>query len=153
MMALELATVLLGACVGVVAVLYAAPRGYLGHRKTKAAAAPAPTFDTYVAPTEQAPEVPATEAPAVAEPAPSPEPEPAFQPAAAPEPAPTPAPVPYFYETVQPAPAPVTYTAPSTPSFGAPTLTKKPMRTYRRRTAPVRSATGSKKTLAKPKKR
>jgi hypothetical protein len=58
-----------------------------------------------------------------------------------------------MYESVQPAPMPVTFSAPSTPSFGAPTLTKKPTRTYRRRTAPVRSAAGSKKTLAKPKKR
>jgi len=56
-----------------------------------------------------------------------------------------------MYETVQPAPAPVLYTAPSTPALGAPTLTK-PTRTYRRRTAPVRSAAGPKKTL-KPKKR
>ncbi|HXY56707.1 MAG TPA: hypothetical protein VEH01_03745 [Nitrososphaerales archaeon] len=46
----------------------------------------------------------------------------------------------------------MSYSAPSTTSFGAPTLTK-PTRTYRRRTAPVRSAAGSKKTLAKPKKR
>ncbi len=146
-MVLELATVLLGACVGAIAVLYAAPRGYLGHRKTKAAKqaeTPAPIIDTYAPTTEQAPEVPAAEAPAVAEPAPSPEP----------EPTPTPAPAPALYENVQPAPAPVTYTAPPTPSFGAPTLTKKPTRTYRRRTAPVRSAAGSKRPLAhKPKKR
>jgi len=138
----EIATVLLGAAAGILAVLYAAPRGYLGHRKTKAAAAPTTAIDTYVATTEQAPEVPATEAPAVAEPAPS----------AAPEPAPAPAPAPALYESVQPAPAPVTFSAPSTSSFGAPTFTKKPTRTYRRRTAPVRSAAGSKKTL-KPKKR
>jgi len=58
-----------------------------------------------------------------------------------------------MYETVQPAPAPVVYAAPSTPALGAPTLTKKPTRTYRRRTAPVRSAAGPKKSLAKPKKR
>jgi len=151
-MVLELATVLLGACVGAIAVLYAAPRGYLGHRKTKAAtpaatppaapvATPEPTpEETYAPTTEQAPEVPVTEAPAVAEPAPSPEPEPA--------------PLPALYETVQPAPAPVTYTAPSTTSFGAPTLAKKPTRTYRRRTVPARSASGSKKSLTnRPKKR
>ena len=144
-MVLELATVLLGACVGAIAVLYAAPRGYLGHRKTKAATTPQPTtstpsIDTYAPTTEQAPEVPAAEAPAVAEPAPSPAPEP--------EPAPA------LYENVQPAPMPVTYTAPPVESFGAPTLTRKPTRTYRRRTAPVRSAAGSKKPLAhRPKKR
>ena len=151
-MVLELATVLLGACVGAIAVLYAAPRGYLGHRKTKAAtpaaappaalvATPEPALEeTYAPMTEQAPEVPVTEAPAVAEPAPSPEPEPA--------------PLPALYETVQPAPAPVTYTAPSTTSFGAQTLVKKPTRTYRRRTVPTRSASGSKKSLTnRPKKR
>jgi len=138
-----IAAILLGTCAGIIAVILAADRGYLGHRKTKAAAAPAPSIDTYVTTTEQAPEVPTTEAPAVAEPAPSP----------APEPAPTPEPTPAMYESVQPAPAPVTYSAPSLPSFGAPTLAKKPTRTYRRRTAPVRSAAGSKKTLAKPRKR
>jgi len=131
----EIAAILLGACAGAIAAIYAADAGYLGNRKMKAAAAPVPSFDTYVTTTEQAPEVPATEAPAVAEPAPSP------------------APAPALYENVQPAPAPVTYSTPSTPSFGAPTLAKKPTRTYRRRTAPVRSAAGSKKTLAKPKKR
>ncbi len=135
-MVLELVTVLLAASVGAIAVLYAASRGYLGHRKTKETT-PAPTIDTYAPTTEQATEVTATEAPAVAEPAPSPAPEP----------------MPALYENVQPAPAPVTYSAPSTTSFGPPTLAKKPTRTYRRRTAPVRSTAGSKKTPAKPKKR
>ena len=148
-MVLEIATVLLGVAVGAVAVLYAAPKGYLGHRKTKATAAPTPPIDTYVTTTEQAPEVPAADAPAVAEPAPSPAPEPAPEPAFEP----TPAPAPAMYETVQPPPAPVTFSAPTSTSFGAPTLTKKPTRTYRRRTAPVRSAAGSKKSLGKPKKR
>jgi hypothetical protein len=138
-MVLETATVLLGVAVGAVAILYAGTRGYLGSRK-KAAAAPVTTsIDTYVPTTEQVTEVPATEAPAVAEPAPSPAPEPTQAPA--------------MYETVQPPQAPVTYASPSTTSFGAPTLAKKPTRTYRRRTAPVRSAAGTKKTLAKPKKR
>ncbi len=148
-MVLELATVLLGATVGAIAVLYAAAKGYLGRGK-KAAANPAPSvpaIDTYAPTTEQAPEVPAAEAPAVAEPAPSPAPE------VTAEPAPEPTPAPAIYETVQPAPAPVTFAAPAASSFAAPTLTKKPTRTYRRRTAPVRSAAGSRKTLAKPKKR
>ena len=143
-MVLELATILVGVTVGAIVVLYAAAKGYFGHRKTTAAPAPAPTpsIDTYnTTTTEQAPEVPATEAPAVAEPAPSPAPEP------------TPAPAPALYETVQPAPAPVTYAAPTSGTFGAPTLAKKPVRSYRRRTAPIRSAPGSKKPLAKPKKR
>ena len=142
-MVLEVATILLGACVGAVVVIYAAASGYFGHRKTKVAA-PVTSIDTYATTTEQASEVPATEAPAVATPAPSPAPEPAPAPEAAPS---------GLYETVQPAPAPVTFSAPSSVSIGAPTLAKKPTRTYRRRTAPVRSAAGVKKTLAKPKKR
>lgn len=128
-MAFELLTVLLGACVGAVAVLYAAPKGYLGHRRTKSSAS-ATSIDTFVA-------------------APAPEPVPEAK-EAAPEPAPIHT---AFYETVQPSPAPVTYAAPSTASFGAPTLSKKPVRTYRRRTAPVRSTAGTKVAKAKPKKR
>jgi hypothetical protein len=142
-----IATIVLGVAAGAIAVLFAASRGYLGHRKTSAPAAPDTSIDTYATTTEQAPEVPAAEAPAVAEPAPPPAPEVTAEP----EPAPAPAPTPAMYETVQPAPAPVLYTAPSSPALGAPTLTK-PTRTYRRRTAPVRSAAGPKKTL-KPKKR
>lgn len=130
-MVLELATVLLGACVGAVAVLYAAPKGYLGHRKTKTSAAT--SLESYTPATEQAVEVPTVVAPTMAEPAPSP--------------------APALYESVQPAPAPVTYAPSPTTSFGAPTLSKKPVRTYRRRTAPVRSTVGSKATKSKPKKR
>ena len=141
------ATIVLGVAAGAIAVLYAASKGYLGHRKTSAPAAPDATIDSYATTAEQAPEVPAAEAPAVAEPAPSPTPEAT----PAPEPTPAPTPAPAMYETVQPAPAPVVYTAPSSPALGAPTLTK-PTRTYRRRTAPTRSAAGPKKTL-KPKKR
>ena len=139
-MVLEIVTILLGTCVGAVVVVYASARGYLGHRKK--AAAPITSIDTYATKAEQA-EAPTTEAPAVAEPAPSPAP--------APQAAPSPAPA--LYESVQPAPAPVTFSAPSSTSFGAPTLAKKPTRTYRRRTAPVRSAAGVKKSLSKPKKR
>ncbi len=92
---------------------------------------------TYAPSTEQATQ--AAEAPVVVSPAPSPEPTPASAPA--------------LYETVQPAPAPVTYAAPPTTSFGAPTLSKKPTRTYRRRTAPVRGAPAAKKTLANKNKK
>jgi hypothetical protein len=145
------ATIVLGVAAGAIAVLFAASKGYLGHRKTSAPTAPDTSIDTYATTTEQASEVPAAEAPAVVEPAPSPAFEAIAAPEPAPEPAPAPAPAPAMYETVQPAPAPVVYTAPSTPALGAPTLTK-PTRTYRRRTAPVRSAAGPKKTL-KPKKR
>ena len=146
-MVLELATILLGATVGAIAVLYAAAKGYLGRSK-KATATPAPsvpTIDTYAPTTEQAPEVPAAEAPAAAGPAPSPAPEVAAEPA--------PGPTPAIYETVQPSPAPATIAASSASSFAAPTHTKKPTRTYRRRTAPVRSAAGSSKTPPKTKKR
>ena len=131
-MVLELATVLLGACVGAVAVLYAAPRGYLGHARKKESGSAITSLESYTTATEQAQVQPAV-APAAVEPAPSP--------------------APALYETVQPPPAPVTYTAPSSTSFGAPTLSKKPVRTYRRRTAPVRSVAGSKVARTKPKKR
>lgn len=135
-MALELATILLGLCVGAVAVLYAAPRGYLGHRKAKAAKAE--TIDSYATKVEQANEVPTKDATTVSSPVPSPQA--------------NSAPAPAIYESVQPTPAPFTYSAPSKATFGAHTLAKKPTRTYRRRTAPIRSA-GPKKTLHKPKKR
>jgi hypothetical protein len=132
-MAYELLTVLLGGCAGAAMMIYLASRGNTDQVKSPSAAyAPTP---------EPAPMV-AMEAPAAIAEAPSA------------EPSPTPAPAAGLYETVQPSPSPVTYAAPSTTSFGAPTLAKKPTRTYRRRTAPVRGAAGSKKTLAaKQKKR
>ncbi len=134
-MAYELLTVLLGGCAGAALMLYLASKPSGQSKKAAIVAAPEASF----APTtEQV--VKAAEAPVVVSPAPSPEP--------------SPAPAPALYETVQPAPAPVTYAAPPTTSFGAPTLTKKPTRTYRRRTAPVRSTPAAKKTLAaKHKKR
>ena len=132
-MVLELATVLLGVCVGAVAVLYAAPKGYFGHRKTKSSPAAVTSFETYAPATEPAVEVHPEEAPAAVEPAPFP--------------------APSFYETVQPAPAPVTFAPTPSTSFGAPSFSKKPTRTYRRRTAPVRSTAGTKATKTKPKKR
>ena len=132
-MAYELLTVLLGGCAGAALMLYLASKGNSGQVKNATSAVTSTT--TYAPTTERAAETIA-EAPAVVEPAPSP------------------APAPALYETVQPAPAPVTYSAPSTTSFGAPTLSKKPTRTYRRRTAPVRSAPAAKKALAtKHKKR
>lgn len=134
-MAYELLTVLLGGSAGAALMLYLASKPS-GHAKNAASAVASTT--AYAPATEQV--VKAAEAPVVVSPAPSP--------------APTPAPAPALYETVQPAPAPVTYAAPSPTTFGAPTLTKKPTRTYRRRTAPVRSASAAKKTLAaKHKKR
>ena len=135
-MVLEVAALLLGTCVGAIVAVYAASRGFLGHRKTKVASTSIPSATSYAATTEQTIEVPTAASPAVAEPSPSP----------------TPAPSQAIYETVQPAPAPVTFAAPSTTAFSAPTLAKKPTRTYRRRTAPVRSAAGVKKTPPKPKK-
>lgn len=144
----ELATILLGVVVGAVAVLYAASKGYLGRTK-KAAATTTPSnpaVDTPVAETEHAPEIPTADVPAAAEPAPSP-----VESAPAPEAAISP--LPALYENVQPAPAPATFAPSSASSFAAPTLTPKPVRTYRRRTAPVRGAPGSRKTPPKPKKR
>jgi hypothetical protein len=138
-MVLELATVLLGACVGVVAVLYAAPKGYLGHPRRKGSIDSMKSLESYAPPTEQAVGVPAPVTMSVAEPAPS---------SIVVEPAPTS--IQAIYETVQPTPAPVQYAAPSTTSFGAPSIPKKPTRTYRRRTAPVRSSGASKASL-KPK--
>jgi hypothetical protein len=132
----ELATVLLGAFVGVVAVLYAAPKGYLGHPRRKGSMDSATSLKSYTPPTEQAGGVQAAVATTAAEPAPSP--------------------VQAIYETVQPTPAPVQYAAPFqyTTSLGAPSISKKPTRTYRRRTAPVRSTAASKASLkAKTKKR
>jgi len=127
---LALVTILLGALYGVFAVLYAAPKGYLGHPKKRQSIDTVSSLETYVPTTEQAVGVPAAVATTVAEP--------------------TPSPVQALYETVQPTPAPVQYTAPSVTSFGAPSISKKPIRTYRRRTAPARSTASSKASL-KPK--
>jgi hypothetical protein len=133
-MAFELLTVLLGAIVGAVLVLYAAPKGYLGHRRTKSSSSSYATVDSYASTTVQPEETKTAETTFAAEP--------------------VSAPAPALYESVQPAPAPVAYSAPSSTSFGAPSISKKPTRTYRRRTAPVRSAAGSKVAKStKPKKR
>ena len=133
-MVLELATVLLGVCVGAAAVLYAAPKGYLGHSRRRGSSAAVASMQTYTPATEQVDYAPIAEVPAALAPAPSP--------------------APARYETVQPAPAPVTYSAPSVTSFGARSVTKKPIRNYRRRAAPSRSATVAKPTRStKSKKR
>jgi hypothetical protein len=130
-MAYELLTVLLGGCAGAALMIYLASRPNYGHVKHSLST----ETPTYAPTTERAIEV--AEAPVAVSSAPSPAPEPA----------------PALYETVQPAPAPVTYAAPSSTSFGAPTLTRKPTRTYRRRTAPVRSAAAPKKALAAKRKK
>jgi len=134
-MAYELLTVLLGGCAGAALMIYLASRPNYGQVKNSLSA----ETTTYAPTTERAIEV--AEAPVAVSSAPSPAPEPA------------PAPAPAMYETVQPAPAPVTYAAPSSTSFGASTLTRKPTRTYRRRTAPVRSAAAPKKALAAKRKK
>lgn len=131
-MVLELATILLGACVGAVVVLYAAPKGYLGRARRRGSSAEVAPMETYTTATEQVSY--AAEVPAAVVPAPSQ--------------------APPMYETVQPAPAPVTYASPSVTSFGAPSVIKKPTRNYRRRSAPSRSAAVSKATRnTKTKKR
>ena len=133
-MVLELATVLLGAVIGVVAVLYAAPKGYLGHPRRKASDDSRVSLESYAAPTEQAAGVPAAVETTAVEPAPSP--------------------VQAIYETVQPPPVPAQYVAPPVTSFGTPSISKKPTRTYRRRAAPTRSTAASKASLRpKTKKR
>jgi hypothetical protein len=135
-MVLEVATVLLGVCVGAIAVLYAAPRGYLGHpRKKESGAAVEPVVMTFAQTEEQV--VPPAET---------------FTTAAEPEPAPSPPPA--LYENVQPevTPVPVTYTPSSAISFGA-SVSRKPTRTYRRRAAPVRSAASRTPRSTRPKKR
>ena len=133
-MVLDIGTILLGAGVAVIAVLLAAPRGYLGHPRKKSSAEVA-SLETYTTATEQVTSQVA-EVPAAAEPAPSIAPPP-------------------LYESVQPAPAPVmTYSAPSSTSFGAPSMTKKPTRTYRRRSIPAKSSVVPKATRnAKSRKR
>ena len=138
-MVLELATVLLGAIVGAVAVVYVVSKGYFGRKKKESAAVK--SQESYTPAAEHEPEHP-TETKVQESPAPE-----AFSMFES-----TPSPAPAFYESVQPAPAPVTYAAPSITSFGAPSLTKKPTRTYRRRTAPVRSTAGAKAAKPKPKK-
>jgi hypothetical protein len=132
-MVLEYVAVAIAALVCAVAVLYAAPKGFFGHKKTKSSASvSSPEHHTPAA--EKPAEVQNVEVPAFFDPAPAPVLAPAM------------------YETVQPAPAPVTYSPPTTTAFGAPSLTKKPTRTYRRRTAPVRSAIGAKAAKPKAKK-
>ena len=129
-MVFEVAMVLLGVCVGAVAVLYAAPRGYLGHpRRRESSATVTQVETTYAPPTEQA-EAPAEVAAVATEPAPSPATTPALA----------------LYETVQPqvSPPPITYALPSVTTFGASPTIRKPTRTYRRRTPPVRSTSASK---------
>jgi len=133
-MVLAITTVLLGAEVGAIAVLLAVPKGYLGHRRRKRSIDSVTSLESSATPTEQAVGVPAAVATTVAEPAPSP--------------------VQAIYETVQPTPAPVQYFGPSVTSFGAPYISKRPTRTYRRRAAPVMSTAASKASLkAKTKKR
>ncbi len=126
---LALVTVLLGAIYGVFAVLYAAPKGYLGHPRKRKSIDSVTTLVPYTPTTEQAVGVPAAVTTTVAEP--------------------TPSPVQAIYETVQPTPAPAPHTTPFryAASFGAPSIAKKPTRTYRRRTAPVRSSAASKTSL------
>ena len=121
-MILELAAFLLGVCVGVVAVLFAAQEGYLGHRRRKASIDLMTSFETsppkapFIPKMEEEAGVPAVVATTVAEPAPSP--------------------ITPTYETVQSNPAPLRNSTHLSTSFRAPTMTK-PTRTYRRRAAPV----------------
>ena len=145
-MVFEVATVLLGVdvgvCVGAVAVLYAASRGYLGHSRRRGSSAEVALVETILAPAVEQLASPAdmeVASPAAMEVTPLAD--------VAPAPAePTPSPAPALYETVQPvvSPAPIAYVPSSVATFGASPAFKKPTRTYRRRTAPVRSNSASK---------
>lgn len=121
-----LTVVMLDACIDVVAVLYWASKGYLGHLRRNGSIESVAPVESYTAPPEQSIEIPAAVATTEAEPAP-------FQ-------------IQAIYETVQPAPAPVYFAAPSTTSFGAPSISR-PTKTYRRRLAPVRGAAASRASL------
>lgn len=126
---MTLTIVMLDACIDVLAVLYWASKGYLGHPKKKPSMDSVAPVEYCAAPREQPVAGPAAVATAVAEPAPFP--------------------AQAIYEIVQPTPAPVHYAAPSITPFGVPSISK-PTRTYRRRPAPVRSSATSKASL-KPK--
>ncbi len=119
----ELATVLLGACVGIVAVLYAAPKGYLGRPVRKGLVGPMTSSHSYTSPMQQEVVVPPPVATTVAEQ--------------------TPAPAPAIQETVQPTPAPAQDAAPSVTSSDAPSVSKKPTRKRGRGTAKVRRTVAS----------
>lgn len=146
-MVVELATILLAVAAAVALVLYAAPKGYLGHPRKKAisdvaAAKPATTFTPEVEATEPKP----TEAPVAAEPAPPPEP----------EPTPAPSPAPAIYETVQPATSPALPPPPVSGSpvlaFGASSSAPRLTRTYKRRTPPSRTSSAARAAARRVKK-
>lgn len=141
-MVFEVAMVLLGVCVGAVAVLFAAPRGYLGHPRRRGSSAAVTKVEAAYAPTTEQVETPAEVAAVATEPVLPPAPAEATVTPTEPGPSPAPA----LYETVQPqvSPPPVTYASPSVAAFGASPLIRKPTRTYRRRAPPVRSTSASK---------
>src|SRR5208337_2975042 len=114
----ELATVLLGACVGIAAVLYAAPKGYLGHPLRKGPVGSMTLSQSYASPMAQEVVVPPAVATTLAEP--------------------IPAAAPAIQETVQPTPAPIQDAAPSVTSSEAQSISKKPTRKHSPRTAKVR---------------
>ena len=123
---------MLDACAAVLAVLYAASKGYLGHHVRRVSIGPAAPVETDAVQQGQPVEVPSAGEATVVEPAPSP--------------------VLAIYETVQPAPAPVQYVAPTSTSFGAPSISM-PTKSYRRRPAPVGSTATKSSLKQKTKKR
>lgn len=126
---LTLVIILLGALYGIVSVLYAAPRGYMGHSRKRSSTDSMATLEPHAAPKERAAGTQAALATTVVEPVRSP--------------------VQAIYETVQPAVAPISYAAQFqyTAAFGTPSIPKKPTRTYRRRVAPARRTAASKTSL------
>ena len=136
----ELATVLLGACVGIAAVLYAAPRGYLGHPISKGPITSLTSSQSLAGPIQQEVIVPLAVSTTVAEPTR------AQVPAIQETVQPTPAQIQVIQETVQPTPAPVTYATPSVSPSGADSITKAG-RKHQRRTTPARRTATSKASV------
>ncbi|MGP8125608.1 MAG: hypothetical protein ACLQEQ_07065 [Nitrososphaerales archaeon] len=127
---------MLGACVGIAAVLYAAPKGYLGHPLRRGPVGSMTLSQSYASPMEQEVVLPPAVTTTVAEP--------------------TPAPVPAIQETVQPTPAPVQYAAPSVTPSEAPSVSEKPTRKHSRQTARVKGTAKVRRTVgskASPKRK
>ena len=122
----------LDAFIDVLAVYYWASNGYFRRPRRNGPIDSVAPVESYAAPREQPVGGPIAVATTAAEPAPSP--------------------VLAIYETVQPAPAPVQYVAPTSTSFGAPSISMS-TKSYRRRPAPVGSTATKSSLKQKTKKR
>ena len=135
---IDLLTGAISAYVGAVLLVYAGVKSYFRRRRAKASSTFAP-LESLTPMEEQA--KPTSETSATSKPTPSlPAPEPARPRTTA------------MYEMIQPDQIPITYAPAATTPFKAASL-KKPMRGYRRRTAPIRSSSTFKAPrTTKPKK-